>query len=139
MGYGIWDMGYGIWDMGYGIGIWDWNGIWDLGFGMGWDGMGLGWAANSLENVQELYILQLIAKMLGENLIRFATWEYLFLGYYEEFLSWREIVDLLVSISISLVSFMVRSNITEHGGVRGLLIPVYMDQQHLKIEEYHYT
>ncbi|CAB4493261.1 unnamed protein product [Rhizophagus irregularis] len=69
MGYGIWDMGYGIWDMGYGIGMG--FGIWD---GMGWDGMGLGWAANSLENVQELYILQLIAKMLGENLIRFATW-----------------------------------------------------------------
>ncbi|GBC50533.2 hypothetical protein RIR_jg11603.t1 [Rhizophagus irregularis DAOM 181602=DAOM 197198] len=74
---------------------------------------------------------------------------YLFLGYYEEFLSWREIVDLLVSISISLVSFMVRSNITEHGGVRGFDTSLYGPSQfnlfpstplqHLKIEEYHYT
>ncbi|PKC07362.1 hypothetical protein RhiirA5_418299 [Rhizophagus irregularis] len=111
MGYGIWDMGYGIWDMGYGIWDWDMGLEWDLGFGiwdgMGWDGIGMG----------------------GK--------EYLFLGYYEEFLSWREIVDLLVSISISLVSFMVRSNITEHGGVRGLLIPVYMDQVNLFYSHRH--
>ncbi|CAB4403059.1 unnamed protein product [Rhizophagus irregularis] len=150
MGYEIWDMGYGIWDMGYGIGIWD---CWDLG----WDGIG----------TASLVLIGKCTRIIYFTIDCKNVGGYLFLGSYEEFLSWREIVDLLVSnrsYKLSLIHGQNQFNLpspnqfnlfpsTTHplpSSLLSLLSPEIISSldftfsdiyalQHLKIEEYHYT